>query len=156
MNNKIEITREGYNEIKSEIKRRKLIERTRIANDIERARQQGDLSENASYKGAMEEKEYNENEIVNLEKVLNDSKIVISNTEGYSKVNLGATVTIRDLKTKEIRIYRIVGENESNIFENKLSLNSPIARAMINKKINDVIEYKTNTSLISFEILKIK
>lgn len=134
------LTAEGYDKIKKEIEHREKVLRLELAETLNEMRSQGDLSENDGYTLAVEENSQNEEEIIRLKELLKNSKIVKST--GKKKVNLGSKVIISCDKGKD-REYTVVGEDNANPMENKVSYKSPIGEALIDKKIGDSFTLKT-------------
>lgn len=134
------LTAEGYDKIKEEIEHREKVLRVELAETLNEMRSQGDLSENDGYTLAVEENSQNEEEIIRLKELLKNSKIVKST--GKKKVTVGSRVTIECDGKKEM-IYTIVGEDNANPMENKISYKSPIGGAIIDKKIGESFKLKT-------------
>ena len=140
----------------SEIKNLKTAERPRIIKLIAEARSHGDLSENAEYHAAKELQGITEARIADLEDKLSRADIIdVSKLKG-SQVMFGATVTLIDEDTEDKVKYRIVGEVEGNVKEGKISITSPIARALLGKTKNDVVEVSTPGGGKSYEIVKVE
>lgn len=155
MDGKLKITREGLMELEKEYKNRVTKIREKIANDIELAREQGDLSENAAYKAAMDEKEFNEKKIVELEDMIKNS-IVIKETQLKNKIDIGVSVTLLNKDNNQKIDYEIVGASEANPSEYKISIESPLGLALIGRKKGDLIEYKTPIGVNNYLVLDIK
>ena len=151
---KMMITKKGLEELTRELEERKTIVRDKIADQIAQARDQGDLSENAAYSSAMEAKQFNETRIEDLENLIKNSVVIKTNTKDKF-VGLGESVTIvRESDKKEFQ-YMIVGENESNPKEGRISIKSPIGKALVGKKAGDVVDTDLPTGKVSFKITKI-
>jgi len=151
MNNQKQIvTKEGYAKIVAEIEERESIVRVRIADDIEKARQQGDLSENAAYKAAIEAKEFNENKISLLKEQLNNSEIIKESRA--SVVGIGKTVEVENIANGTKIQYQIVGHNEADPVLRKISLDSPIGQALVGKKAGDKAVVNTPGGELEFSI----
>ncbi len=136
--NEIYLTQNKYDELEKELHELKFTKRDQIIIDLQEARAQGDLSENADYAAAREEQSLNEGRIKELEAVL-ESAVIIEENIHHDVAEIGSTVIIYDVTTKERASYRIVGSQETNPDEGKISNNSPIAQALIGKKIGDTV-----------------
>ena len=154
--NKIPITPEGKSLVESEVKNRKAIERPRIINSIAEARAHGDLSENAEYHAAKEEQSHNETKIMELEDTLSRAEVIDPSMLGGDEIKFSATVLIVDEETDKESEYKIVGEIEADFKSGKISIQSPLARALIGKSTGDSVEVNTPGGGKSYEILKIK
>ena len=150
------LTVEGHDELIKEIQNRKVNIRKQIADDIEKARQQGDLSENASYKASMEEKEFNETKIENLERMLANSVVQTKSKSKAGLVQLGSVIDVKDLNSNTNRTYKIVGENESNPAEGKISVKSPLGSLLIGNPKDAVLELITPVGKSKLQILSVK
>lgn len=154
--NKVPMTSEGYAELESELKRLKQVERPRIVQAISEARSHGDLSENAEYHAAKEAQGMNEARVAELEDKLGRAEIIdISKLDGDT-VTFGAMVKLLDEDTEQERVYRIVGDLEADVKDGKISVSSPIARALIGKKIGDFVEVSAPGGARGYEILDIR
>jgi transcription elongation factor GreA len=152
---KVPMTTAGHAALEEELKRRQQIERPRIIQQIAEARAHGDLSENAEYHAAKEAQSLNEGRIAELEdKIVRAEVIDLSKLSGTS-VKFGAIVTVVDEDTEEERSYQIVGEMEADVKSGRVSITSPIARAMIGKTVGDTVEVSTPSGGKSYEILKV-
>ena len=153
---KVPMTAEGYTSLEAEIKNLKTAERPRIIKLIAEARSHGDLSENAEYHAAKELQGITEARIADLEDKLSRADIIdVSKLKG-DQVMFGATVTLIDEDTEDKVKYRIVGELEGNVKEGKISITSPIARALLGKRKKDVVEVSTPGGGKSYEIVKVE
>ncbi len=147
---------EGYEEMAKELKQLKTVERFAVIKAIEVARAHGDLSENAEYHAAKEQQGLNESRVAELEETLSRAEIIdISKLSGKS-VKFGAVVTVVDEETDDEAVYRIVGELEANVREGRISITSPLARALIGKTVGDSVEVATPGGGKSYQILKVK
>ena len=156
MMEKVPMTSIGYAALEDELKQRQSVERPRIIQHIAEARSHGDLSENAEYHAAKEEQSHNEGRIAELEDKLARADVIdISKLSGAS-VKFGATVTLVDEDTDEKRRYQIVGDVESDAKKGRISLSSPIARALIGKTKGDTVEVAAPGGPRSYEILKVE
>ncbi|MCG8442363.1 MAG: transcription elongation factor GreA [Caulobacterales bacterium] len=153
---KIPMTTEGYRALDDELKRLKTVERPAVIQAIAEARSHGDLSENAEYHAAKERQGFIEGRLAELEDKLSRAQVIdIAKLNGAS-VKFGATVTVVDEDTEEEAAYRIVGEDEADVRAGKISVTSPMARALIGKEEGDVIEVTTPGGPKSWEILKVE
>lgn len=148
------VTKSGLDELESELKNRKEIIRDQIATDIEKAREQGDLSENAAYKAALESKEYNENRILQLEELINNSELVIE-TNGKNKITLGSKAKLLNETTDKKFVYELVGQTEADPANGKISIVSPLGVAMNGKKVNETFTFSTPGGENIYKILEI-
>jgi transcription elongation factor GreA len=153
---KIPMTPAGHEALAAELKQRSAEERPRIIAAIAEARAHGDLSENAEYHAAKEQQSLNEGRIAELEDKLSRAEVIDVAKMSGSKVKFGATVTIVDEDTDEEKTYQIVGDMEADIAQGKISLSSPIARALIGKEEEDSVEVAAPGGARSYEILAVK
>ncbi len=153
--NKVPMTSEGYATLEVELRRLKQVERPRIIQAIAEARAHGDLSENAEYHAAKEAQGMNEARVAELEDKLGRAEVIDVTKLAGDSVTFGATVTIVDEDTDEEKVYRIVGDMEADVKQGKISISSPIARALIGKKVGDSIEVSAPGGARGYEILKI-
>ncbi len=150
------MTAEGYQALDEELKRLKTVERPAVIAAIAEARAHGDLSENAEYHAAKEQQSLNEGRIKELEALLALAEIIDVNKLSGSTVKFGATVKIVDEDTdKEVK-YMIVGDAEADASKGRISISSPIARAMIGKSKGDSVEVPAPGGTRSYEILDVK
>jgi len=152
---RIPITKEGYEKIKAELERLKKVERKEVIKAIEEARGHGDLSENAEYDAAKERQGMIEARIAELESKMARFDVIDTSKLKGDKVVFGATVKIENLDTGEIKKYKIVGPDESDISKGKISILSPIARALVGKKVGDCVIVNAPNGEIEYEILEI-
>ncbi|MFI4919463.1 MAG: transcription elongation factor GreA [Legionellales bacterium] len=151
------MTVQGAEALKAEVQRLKFIERPRIVEAIATARAHGDLKENAEYHAAREQHGFNEGRIQDLEAKLSHAQVVdISNLPNNGKVVFGSIVTICNLSTDAELTYQIVGEDEANIKQNKISYSSPIGRALIGKQLDDSVTVNTPGGLVDYDIIDVK
>ena len=154
--NKIPMTANGYENLQSELKKLLNEDRPNIIEAIAEARSHGDLSENAEYQYAKEQQSLIEGKIVDLESAISRAEIIdVKSLEG-DDIKFGATVQIEDDDSGEVVTYQIVGEYESDIKNNKLSVSSPLARGLINKSIEDVVEINSPKGQKSYTIKSVK
>lgn len=153
---KVPMTIEGFAALEAELQRLKSVERPRIIQAISEARSHGDLSENAEYHAAKEQQGLNEAKVADLEDKLSRADVIdISKLTGET-VKFGATVKLEDEDTEEQVTYKIVGEFEADVKKGKISITSPIARALIGKRAGDNVEVTTPKGTRAYEILKVK
>ena len=154
--NKVPMTSSGYQELQNELKKLVNKDRPEIIAAIAEARSHGDLSENAEYQYAKEQQSLIEGKIVDLESAISRAEIIdVKSLEG-DDIKFGATVQIEDDDSGEVVTYQIVGEYESDIKNNKLSVSSPLARGLINKSIKDVVEINSPKGQKSYTIKSVK
>ena len=154
--NKIPMTANGYDNLQKELKKLLNEDRPNIIEAIAEARSHGDLSENAEYQYAKEQQSLIEGKIADLESAVSRAEVIdVKSLEG-DDIKFGATVEIEDDETGESVTYQIVGEYESDIKNNKLSVNSPLAKGLINKAIDDVVEINSPKGQKSYTIKSVK
>ena len=153
---KIPMTTDGHKALSAEYSRRTSEERPRIIRDIAEARAHGDLSENAEYHAAKEMQSHNEGRIQELEAVLALADVIDVTKLSGSTVKFGATVKIVDEDTEAEKTYMIVGDQEADASKGRISLSSPIAKAMIGKEVNETFEVAAPGGAKSYEILQAK
>jgi transcription elongation factor GreA len=149
------MTAAGYAALETELKHCQQIERPRIIQQITDARTHGDLSENAEYHAAKEAQSLNEGRIAELEDKLSRAEVIDVSKLSGKTIKFGATVTLVDEDTEEKKVYRIVGDVEADVKEGRVSISSPIARALIGKTVGDTVEVTAPGGARSYEILKI-
>lgn len=150
------ITKKGYEKMEKELKHLKTVERPAIIVAISDARELGDLSENAEYHSAREKQSFIEGRIQYLEDKFSRAEVIDIEKMAGSAIKFGATITLADEESDEEVTYQIVGEYEADLSEGRISLNSPIARALIGKIEADSIEVHTPKGVKLFEILKVE
>ncbi len=153
---KFPITPQGFEQLSSELKRLKTIERPAIIKLISEARELGDLSENAEYHAARERQGFFEGKIAELEDKLARSEVIDIYKLSNDTVKFGATVAISDTDTNRKSIYKIVGEYEADLDKGLISISSPIAKALIGKNKGSFIEVTTPTGIKEYAILEIE
>lgn len=149
------LTEEGLQKLKAELEYLKNVERPAISRQIAEARDKGDLSENAEYDAAKDAQGMLEMRIAKLEDLIANARIIDESKIDTSKVQVMNKVKIRNKKTNAILEYLLVPESEANLKEGKISVNSPIAKALLGKKVNDVVEVTIPAGKVSFEIIEI-
>ena len=155
--NKFPMTPTGEQQLRVELERLKTVERPRIINAIAEARAHGDLKENAEYHAAREQQGFTEGRIKDIEAKLSNSQVIdVTSITNTGKVIFGVTVELENLDTEEAVSYRIVGDDESDIKARKISVMSPIARALIGKMEGDVVVINTPGGQVEYEIIKVE
>jgi len=154
--NKIPMTANGYDNLQKELKKLLNEDRPNIIEAIAEARSHGDLSENAEYQYAKEQQSLIEGKIADLESAVSRAEVIDVKSLDGDDIKFGATVEIEDDDTGESVTYQIVGEYESDIKNNKLSVNSPLARGLINKAVDDVVEINSPKGQKSYTIKSVK
>jgi transcription elongation factor GreA len=152
---KVPMTGEGYNRLQDELKRLKSIDRPAIIKAIAEARTHGDLSENAEYHAARERQSFIEGRVMELEDKISRAEVIDVSKLSGSLVKFGATVTLADEETDEEQTFRIVGEDEADIKQGRLSVTSPLARALIGKTKGDSVEVSTPRGAKSYEVVTV-
>ena len=154
---KIPLTVNGVEQLRVELHRLKTVERPSVITAIAEARAQGDLSENAEYEAAKERQSFIEGRIVELEAKLSNAQIInpaLLDADG--RCVFGATIDLEDMGSGEVVTYQIVGEDEADIKEGKISISSPIARALIGKYAGDIAEVHAPGGVREYEVLDVK
>ncbi|WP_421930635.1 transcription elongation factor GreA [Phenylobacterium sp.] len=153
---KVPMTAEGYQALDEDLKRLKTLERPAVIAAISEARQHGDLSENAEYHAAKERQGWIEGQIADIEDRMARAQVIDVSKLSGTQVKFGATVSVVDEDTEDEARYQIVGEHEADVKSGKISIASPIARAMIGKEMGDVVEVNTPGGTKAYEILKVE
>ena len=150
------MTAAGYAALEAELKRLTAVERPRIIQSITEARSHGDLSENAEYHAAKEQQGLNEARIAEIEEKLGRAEIIDVSKLSGDTVKFGAIVTLMDEDTEEEKSYQIVGEIESDVRAGRISISSPVARALIGKRVGESVEVSTPRGARSYEIIEVR
>ncbi|WGM38201.1 Transcription elongation factor GreA [Caulobacter sp. NIBR1757] len=150
------MTAGGYSALDEELKRLKTLERPAVIAAISEARAHGDLSENAEYHAAKERQGWIEGRIAEIEDKIARAQVIDVSKLSGSQIKFGATVSVVDEDTEEEARYQIVGEHEADVKGGRVSITSPIARAMIGKEMGDVVEVNTPGGVKAYEILKVE
>ena len=154
---KAPITAKGAQELREQLKEFKTVERPRISAAIAEARAHGDLSENAEYHAAREQQSFLEGRIGMIESALADAQIIdVKTLNSKDKVVFGATVDLVNVENDQEVTYQIVGEIEADIERFLISVTSPIARALISKEVDDIVEVNAPSGIIEYVILKVR
>ena len=149
------MTAEGYNRLEEELRHLKSVERPAVIRAIAEARDHGDLSENAEYHAARERQSFIEGRLAELEDKIARAEVIDVSKLSGKEIKFGATVTLLDEDTDEKASYQIVGQDEADIAARRLSVTSPLARALIGKHVGDAIEVTTPGGSKSYEITRI-
>jgi transcription elongation factor GreA len=152
---KIPMTAEGYDRLQEELKRLKSVDRPAIIKAIAEAREHGDLSENAEYHAARERQGFIEGRVLELEDKIARAEIIDVRKLSGSVIKFGATVTLADEETDEEQTFQIVGEDEADVKQGRLSVTSPLARALIGKSIGESVEVSTPRGARSYEVVTV-
>ncbi|WP_208437354.1 transcription elongation factor GreA [Bartonella taylorii] len=153
---KVPMTTAGFESLKEELRWRQQQERRRIIEAISEARAHGDLSENAEYHAAKEAQSHNEGRINELEDYIARAEVINVSRLSGDKIKFGATIKLLDEDTEEKKVYQIVGDQEADVKTGKISISSPIARALIGKQEGDVIEVNAPGGSHNYEIIKVQ
>jgi transcription elongation factor GreA len=152
---KIPMTAEGFQRLEEELRHLKQNERPAIIRAIAEAREHGDLSENAEYHAARERQSFIEGRVAELEDKIARAEVIDVSKLSGKQVMFGATVTVIDEDTEERASYQIVGPDEADVKARRLSITSPLARALIGKKVSDTVEVTTPNGSKSYEIVRV-
>ncbi|WP_346837384.1 transcription elongation factor GreA [Microbulbifer sp. SAOS-129_SWC] len=155
--NRVPMTTEGADALRAELENLKKVERPAVVQAIAEAREHGDLKENAEYHAAREKQGFIEGRIQEIEGKLSLAQVIdVKAIEPSGKVIFGTTVTIIHMDNDEEVTYKIVGDDEANVKNQKISVNSPIARALIGKEIGDIVVVNTPSGAVEYEIDEVK
>lgn len=149
------ITEEGLKNLISEVEQLKTVERPKISAAIAEARDKGDLSENAEYDAAKEAQGLLELKISQLEQTIRNSRVIDESKLDFSSVQILSKVKIKNIKNNAIMEYAIVSETEADLKKGKISINTPIAKGLLGKKVGDKTEVKVPNGIMEFEIIEI-
>jgi len=150
---KFQITKEGYERLKSELDNLKMVERPKIINAIAEARELGDLKENAEYHSAKDKQGLIEAQIADLENKFSRAEIININDLKGDKVQFGATVKLENLDNGKIVTYKLVSEFETDVDNGLISVLSPVARILLGKKAGDEVEMRTTGGVANYKII---
>lgn len=156
MQNKIPVTTIGYEEVIKEHKKLKMNDRPAVIEQIAEAREHGDLKENAEYHAAREKQSFIEGRIAELENIIANAEVIDISKISSHNIVFGATVQIIDDNTEEEKTYQIVGDCEAKLENGKISINSPLARALLGKEEGDIAEFQSPSGKKTYEILAVK
>ena len=149
------MTQQGYDNLVAEINELESVHRPEISRQIAEARDKGDLSENAEYDAAKEAQGLLEGKIAQLKTILSNARIIDESRLSTDSVQILNKVTIKNLKNGAQMAYTLVSDSEANLKQNKISINTPIAKGLKGKKVGDVVEVQTPGGIVSFEIVEI-
>lgn len=149
------ITPDGLRKLQEELKRLKSVERPKVIEAIAEARGHGDISENAEYEAAKEQQAFLEKKVRELENRIANANVVDPSTMSTDKVVFGVQVTVQDLESGDEVSYQIVGADEADVNAQRISITSPVARALIGKRIGDVVQVQVPRGLLELEVLDI-
>lgn len=154
--NQFPMTMQGAEALRAELNELKTVRRPQIVEAIAEAREHGDLKENAEYHAAREQQGFCEGRIQDIEGKLSNAQIIdVTKIPNSGKVIFGVTVGLLNIETDEEVSYQIVGDDEADIKNNRISINSPIARGLIGKEVDSEVEIKTPAGLVEFEIISV-
>jgi len=153
---RVPMTRTGYDRLQEELKHLKYVDRHDIIAAIEEARSHGDLSENAEYHAAREKQSFIEGRIQDLESALSRAQIIDVKTLSGQKVLFGATVEVNDCDEDKAQTYQIVGQYEADLEKGRISMLSPLSKALIGRSVGDFVEFNTPKGTKTYEILNVK
>jgi transcription elongation factor GreA len=153
---KVPMTAEGYHALDEDLKRLKTVERPAVIAAIGEARLHGDLSENAEYHAAKDRQGWIEGQIAEIEDKMARAQVIDVSKLSGKQVKFGATVSVIDEDTEEKARYQIVGEHEADVKQGRVSITSPIARAMIGKESGETVEVNTPNGVKAYEITKVE
>jgi transcription elongation factor GreA len=150
------ITKKGYDALKAELDRLRKVERPKVIEAIAEARTHGDLSENAEYDAARDRQGFIETRIAEIESKLADARVVEITRQPTDTVVFGATVSVIEQESRSKRQYTLVGQDEADMKFNKISVQSPVGRALIGKRVGDFVEVKTPVKMVEYEVVEIR
>ncbi|HTP03704.1 MAG TPA: transcription elongation factor GreA [Nitrospirota bacterium] len=156
MTQKIPMTKGGYEKLKQELERIIKVERPKNIKDIEEARAHGDLSENAEYHAAKERQGHLDAKKRELEHKLSHAQIIDVSKLTNEKVVFGSTVTLEDTESRDIKKYTLVGQEEADLKKGKISVQSPVGKALIGHKVGDIVVIKAPARTVEYEIQEIE
>ncbi|MDO4330884.1 MAG: transcription elongation factor GreA [Lachnospiraceae bacterium] len=150
------LTYAGLKQYEDELHNLKVFKRQEIAQKIKEAREQGDLSENAEYDAAKDEQRDIELRIEELEKLLRNAEVVVEDEVDLDKISIGCRVKVYDLDEAEEMDFKIVGSTEANSLQGRISNESPVGRALLGKRVGDVVDVETQVGVIQYKVLDIQ
>lgn len=150
------ITKKGYEALKAELDRLRKVERPKVIEAIAEARSHGDLSENAEYDAAKERQGFIESRISEIESKLADARVVEVTGRTSETVVFGATVSLIEQESQSKKQYTLVGQDEADMKFNRISVQSPVGRALIGKRVGDFVEVKTPVKMVEYEVVEIR
>jgi len=149
------LTEEGYKKLLEEVNYLENVKRPEISKQIAEARDKGDLSENAEYDAAKEAQGILEAKIAQMKNVIAGARLIDESRITTDNVQILNKVKIRNIKNNQTMVYTLVAESEANLKEGKISINTPVAKGLLGKKVGDVVEIKVPSGMMSFEIIDI-
>lgn len=149
------LTYAGLKKLEDELENLKVVKRKEVAGKIKEAREQGDLSENAEYDAAKDEQRDIEARIEELEKILKNAEVVVEDEVDLDKINVGCTVDVYDSEFEEEIEFKIVGSTEANSLQGKISNESPVGKALLGRKVGDIVKVETQAGEMEYKVLKI-
>ena len=150
------LTREGLKKLEDELDDLIVVKRKEVAQKIKEAREQGDLSENAEYDAAKDEQRDIEARIEEIEKILKNAEIVDEDEVDLDTINIGCQIKILDIEFNDELIYKIVGSTEANSLKGKISNESPVGKALLGKRVGDLVEVETQVGIVQYKVLDIQ
>ena len=150
------LTYEGLQKLENELQDLKVVKRQEVSQKIKEAREQGDLSENAEYDAAKDEQRDIEARIEEIEKILKNAEVVVEDEVDLDKISVGCSVKVLDMEYDEEMEFKIVGSTEASSLKGKISNESPVGRALIGRKKNDVVSVETQAGVIEYKVLDIQ
>ena len=150
------LTYAGLKQYEDELQNLKVFRRKEVAQKIKEAREQGDLSENAEYDAAKDEQRDIELRIEELEKLLKNAEVGVEDEIDLEKINVGCKVKVFEIDEDEEMEFRIVGSTEANSLQNKISNESPVGRALLGRKVGDIVDVETQVGVIKYKVLEIQ
>jgi transcription elongation factor GreA len=150
------ITKKGYEALKAELDRLKKVERPKVIEAIAEARSHGDLSENAEYDAAKDRQGFIESRINEIENKLADARIIETAGRTSETVVFGATVQLIELEAKQKKQYTLVGQDEADLKDGKISVQSPVGKALIGKRVGDQVAVTTPVKIVEYEVIEIR
>lgn len=150
------ITKKGYEALTAELARLKKVERPKVIEAIAEARSHGDLSENAEYDAAKERQGFIESRINEVENKLADARIIETAGRTSDTVVFGATVLLVEMEAKQKKQYTLVGQDEADLKDGKISIQSPVGKALIGKRVGDQVAVTTPVKIVEYEVIEIR
>jgi transcription elongation factor GreA len=150
------ITKKGYEALKAELDRLRKVERPKVIEAIAEARSHGDLSENAEYDAAKERQGFIEARIAELERKLAEARIVEISGRTSETIVFGATVVVVEQESQQKKQYMLVGQDEADLKDGKISVQSPVGRALIGKRVGELVEVTTPARVVEYEVVEIR
>ena len=153
--NELYLTRDGYEKLVKELENLKTVKRRALSKAVGEARAHGDISENAEYDAAKDAQGLNEKRIAELEEKLSQARIIENENMSCDEVLIGARVQLKDRDTDEILEYVLVSEAEADYNEGKISISSPVGKALLHHKVKEIVEIEVPAGMLKYEIIKI-